>query len=59
MLHELLFPRTDGGIAIQLATVVAVTLVAFAGVRRDPELRLFVVGVFVMTMALFGLRMLH
>ena len=59
MLYELFFPRTDGGVAVQLAIVVAVTLVAFVGVRHDPELRLFVLGVFVMTMALFGLRMLH
>lgn len=58
-MEELLFPRTDGGVAAQLAVVLTVAAAATYLVRRDRELVLFVVGLTVLAIGLIGLRALH
>lgn len=56
---ELLLPRTDGGVAVQAAVATVILAAAFFAVRQSPELRRFVTGLAVTTLALFGLRSLH
>lgn len=59
MLRELLLPRTDAGVLAQALVAFPVLLGVLVVVRRDREVRLFVLGVLVMTVAFFGLRSLH
>jgi hypothetical protein len=59
VIEELLLPRTDGGVYAQALVVFPVLVVALMLVRRDRELRLFVFGVLVMALALFGARAIH
>ncbi|HSH58968.1 MAG TPA: hypothetical protein VK988_04870 [Acidimicrobiales bacterium] len=56
---ELLLPRTDRAVAVQLAVAVLVLTGAFVVFRRDRDVRLFVVGLAVMAGAWFALRSLH
>lgn len=56
---DVLLPRTDAGVAAQAAVALVVLTAAFFAVRRHRELRQFVTGLAVMTLALFGLRALH
>jgi hypothetical protein len=56
---DVLLPRTDAGVAAQAIVAVVVLAAAFFAVRRNRELRQFVTGLAVMTLALFGLRALH
>lgn len=56
---EILLPRTDGGVYAQAAVVFPVLLTALVLVRRDRDWRLFVTGVLVMVIALFGVRAIH
>lgn len=56
---ELLLPRTDLGVAVQLAVAAVVFAVALLLVWRDRDVRLLVIGLAVMTVAWSGLRMLH
>ena len=58
-MEELLLPRTDAGVATQLAVVLAVAVTSGCLVRRDRELVLFVVGLTVLAIGLMGLRTLH
>jgi hypothetical protein len=59
VLRDLLLPRTDAGVLVQALVVVVLTVVALVGVRREPALRLLVLGVATMIAAGFGLRALH
>ncbi len=56
---ELLLPRTDGGVLVQ----VVVAVVSFAGlgfaVRRNRDLLVFVSGLATITAAWFALRTVH
>lgn len=58
-MREVLLPRTDAGVAIQIIvmTVLLVMLFVLAGERRD--LRFLVVALAFVTFALFGLRAAH
>lgn len=56
---ELLLPRTDAGVVVQLAVATVVFAIALFAVRRDPDVRLLVIGMAVMTAAWSGLRTLH
>ncbi len=56
---ELLLPRTDRAVAVQLAVAVLVLTGAFVVFRRDRDVRLLVVGIAVMAGAWFALRSLH
>ncbi len=56
---DLLLPRTDRAVAVQLAVAVVVLTATFVVFRRDRDVRLLVVGVAVMAAAWFALRSLH
>jgi hypothetical protein len=57
--RELLLPRTDAGVAVQVAVVAVVGVTAFWLTRRDREIRTFVLGCVIFTYAFFGLRAVH
>ncbi len=59
LVNEILLPRTDAGVAVQLAVIVPALGAAVWFVRRDRELRLFAIGVLVFVAALMALRTLH
>lgn len=59
MLREILLPRTDAGVYAQAAVVFPALGIALLVVRQDRDLRTFVLGLAVMTLALFGVRALH
>lgn len=59
MTASLLFPTTDAGVGVQVVVLVLLTLVGLWFVRRSKDGVLFVLGLFVMTAALFALRTLH
>ncbi len=56
---DLLLPRSDRGVLVMLAVAVVVFTGAVLVFRRDPDVRLLVVGVAVITGAWFALRSLH
>ena len=58
-MNELLFPRTDTGVLVQVVIVSAVWLVAAVAVRRNRDLVWFVSGVAMLAFAWFGLRAVH
>ena len=57
--RELLLPRTDAGVAVQVMVVAVVGVVAFWLGRRDRDIRTFVLGCVIFTYAFFGLRAVH
>jgi len=57
--NELLLPRTDGGVYAQALIVFPALLTALVLVRRDKDYRIFVLGLLVMMLALFGARAIH
>jgi len=56
---ELLLPRTDAGVAVQILGGAAAWVGAMWLVRRRREGRIFVVGVGVLVAALAALRVVH
>ncbi len=56
---DLLLPRTDLGVAVQLAVLAVVFAIALFVVRRDRDVRLLVIGLAFMTAAWSGVRTLH
>lgn len=56
---HLLLPSTDRVVGVEAIVVALVLGVASYRVRRQPELRLFVAGLWVASAAFFGLRALH
>lgn len=58
-LVELLLPRTDAGVAAQLALVLVVSALLLWRVRRQPDLRFFVLSCSVFVLGLFMVRALH
>jgi hypothetical protein len=59
LMSDLLLPRTDAGVAVQALVVVPLLLGALVAVRRQSELRTFVLGVLLVTSGFMGLRTLH
>ena len=55
----MLFPSTDAGVGLQAIVVVLVTVVGLWLARRSTDGMMFLLGLFVMTAAVFGLRTLH
>lgn len=53
------FPATDRAVIAEAVVVMTLTAAGLWWTRRSSEARLFVLGLFVMTVALFGLRALH
>ena len=56
---ELLLPRTDAGVAMQLVLAIGFFGVALVAVRRHRDVRTFVLGLAFMTAAWFALRTVH
>ena len=58
-MNDLLLPRTDAGVAIQVVTAATVYLGALLATRRSPEVRQLTIGLATITAAFFALRTLH
>lgn len=58
-MEELLFPRTDAGVVGQGVIVGLLFVLGYLRVRHDRDVRLFVVGLAVLTAGLFALRSAH
>ncbi|MDX1659695.1 MAG: hypothetical protein R3343_12810 [Nitriliruptorales bacterium] len=58
-MNELLFPRTDLGVAVQLAVVLVLSGVILWRTWHRSEFRLVTVGAALLTLALIGLRAAH
>ena len=56
---SLLLPGTDRAVVVEALVVFPCLIVALVRTRRDRELRIFVLGVFLVTLGFFGLRALH
>ncbi len=56
---DLLLPRTDAGVLVQAVVALIIFVVALYAVRRDPDLRTFVIGMGTITAAWFALRTVH
>lgn len=57
---DLVLPRTDAGVLVQAVIAVGVLgMLAWRTRGARQEVRLFVAGLAVLTVALFGLRTLH
>lgn len=59
MFLDLILPRTDAGVLVQVVTVFPALIALLFAVRRQRELRTFVFGVTVLTAGLFALRTVH
>lgn len=58
-LKELLLPRTDAGVAAQLAVFVSGVGIAMISLRRHRDWLLLVTGMSVLGLSIFGVRALH
>lgn len=58
-MKELLLPRTDAGVALQALAIFPALLIVLYLVRRDREVRVFVLGLGCLALAWFGLRAVH
>ncbi|MEO1058856.1 MAG: hypothetical protein AAFY28_18270 [Actinomycetota bacterium] len=56
---ELWSPRTDGGVAVQVALTIALVVVLAWAVRRERSLVLLVVGIGLVVLGWYGVRSLH
>ncbi len=56
---ELLLPRTDLAVLLQLVSLLAVISAGLWWTRRSPDLRLVVIGSGLLLLALLGLRAAH
>lgn len=59
MLDDLLWPRTDAGVLVQVLTVFGVFAVALFVARRNRDLVIFLFGLVTLAAALMALRVLH
>lgn len=56
---SLLLPATDTAVVVEALVVFSSLAVAGIVSRRDRDIRMFVFGLFVFTVAFFGVRSLH
>ncbi len=56
---DILLPRTDGGVAVQLAILIGGYALGVLFLRRHRDWLLLLTGVAVLLLALFGVRALH
>lgn len=59
LVHDILLPRTDAGVAVQVAIVLVVFAVSLWRTRADRDLRLFTVGVGTFVLGLMMMRAAH
>jgi hypothetical protein len=58
-MRELLYPRTDAGVAAQAATLFPAYALLVIAARRHRDVQVLVLGLALCTAGFFGLRMLH
>lgn len=56
---DLLQPRTDAGVWVQLALLLILLVAAAVGLRDRPDVRLLAVGLLIVLLGLAGLRAAH
>ncbi len=56
---DLLLPRTDPGVLVQVAVVALATAIAVFALRRRPEWRLLAIGLCLFALGAMALRALH
>ena len=56
---DLLVPRTDGGVAVQLVIFTTAAVIALVLLRRRRDWLLLAIGLTVFGLSLFGVRALH
>lgn len=56
---DFLLPRTDAGVAVQAVVVVVAGLVALRLVWHRHEWRIFVIGAWVLSLSILGVRAVH
>lgn len=56
---DVLLPRTDAGVLAQFIVVIVVFALAIFALRRQPEWRLLVTGIGVLTLGLMAARAIH
>ncbi len=56
---DFLLPSTDAGVAAQLAGWAVASTASVALTRRDPDLRLLVVGASILLLAVMAVRAVH
>lgn len=56
---DLVLPRTDGGVAVQLVIVTLVFATALWLVRGEREVRVLVIGLWLVSYGAMGIRALH
>lgn len=54
-----MFPATDAGVAIQLIVIAVVAVIGLALARRHPEIRILIIGIWLVTYGAIGVRALH
>jgi hypothetical protein len=59
LLHDLVLPRTDAGVAVQAGVVLVVLAVTLRRTWTNPDLRIFTMGVGVFVFGLMMLRASH
>ena len=56
---DILLPRTDAGVLTQVIVITVVFAFAVFANRKNSDVRIFVVGLWVATYAAMGLRAVH
>jgi len=56
---DILLPTTDRAVAIQLAVVLVAGALGLFATRRQPDVRILVIGVVLVLLGGMGLRALH
>ncbi len=56
---DLLLPRTDAGVLVQIIVVTAVFALATIAMRRNRDVRILMIGMWVATYGFMGVRALH
>ncbi|MGI8875966.1 MAG: hypothetical protein ACR2KP_16915 [Egibacteraceae bacterium] len=59
VVHDLVLPRTDAGVAVQLGILVVLVAVGLYKTWRMPDLRRLVAGLGMFTLGLMAMRALH
>lgn len=59
VMNDLLFPASDAGVLAQAMLIAVVGLGGLAATRRRPELRIVVIGLWLVAYGGIGVRALH
>lgn len=59
LMHELLLPRTDAGVAAQVGVLVVLVVAGVVKTWRNPDLRRLVIGAGMFVFGLMALRAAH